>query len=396
MHRYRLIAVIAVSLCFASMAGACIPGTDPGAIQTELNAGRNAVLCQNATFDITYMITFKVAGTQIYTAGSPTGATRARLRIASSAIQTIIHGADVSNIQIRNVIIDGSRPTYGYVRPNPEGLIRIGGNASGQKVQHVEAYEPRGWTAIAIYHGNFSWNGSAWVGGCTNATITNNYIHDAGEVESGNWADGISLSCRNSYVAYNTVQDATDGGIVVFGSPGSTIEWNTVRNINRLGLGGICMVDTTYRRWVSLGGVQTEVGDFTGTSVQYNTIEANAEYCGLFCFPTRLYIGIAMGPRIWWCAPPNNVVWVYGGKAVGNYLTGNAMANGMPADGVLNWTATGNVSDAWFQGITSGSSCGGTNTLNAFVKHSSGSVSHAQGTFQPEYTVGQGHHLHPY
>ncbi|HKO54575.1 MAG TPA: hypothetical protein VJ276_01785 [Thermoanaerobaculia bacterium] len=396
MHRCTLIAVLATLSLAAAAGAACIPGTSPGAIQTELNAGRNAVLCQNATFNITYMITFAVNGTQIYTEGAPTGATRAKLRIASAAVQTIIYGVDKSNIQIRNVIIDGARPTYGYVRPNAEGLIRIGGNASGQKVQYVEAYEPRGWTAMAIYHGDLVWNGTAWVGGCTAATITNNFIHDSGDVETRNWADGISLSCRNSYVGYNTVQDATDGGIVVFGSPGSTIEFNTVRNINRTGLGGICMVDTTYRRWVSLGAVQTEAGDFTGTSVQYNTVEANAEYCGLFCFPTRLYIGIAMGPRIWWCSPPNGVVSVYGGKAIGNHLTGNAMANGMPADGVLNWTATGNTSDAYFMGITSSSSCGGTNTQNAFVKHSDGRVPHATGTFQPEYIVGQGHHLHPF
>lgn len=42
------------------------------------------------------------------------------------------------------------------------------------------------------------------------------------------WADGISISCANSLVENNHIWDATDGGIVVFGSPGSTIRNNTI------------------------------------------------------------------------------------------------------------------------------------------------------------------------
>jgi hypothetical protein len=393
----KIITSIILCLSFAATAGAaCIPGSNPGAIQTELNAGRNAVLCQNATFNLTYTIRFAVAGTQIYTEGFPTGASRAKLRVASSAVQTAINGVDKNNVQVRNVIVDGSRPTYGFVRTATsagEALILLGGNASGQRVDNIEAFEPRGWTALTMYNGAFSWNGTAWIGGCTNATITNNFIHDAGIIDGNTWADGISLACRNSYVGYNTVEDATDGGIVVFGSPGSIIEFNTVRNIDRTALAGIAMVDTTYRRMVNIGGTLYDVGDFSGTVVRYNTIEANAAFCGFFCFAINQYIGIAMGPRTWWCNPHNNVNWVYGGKAIGNYLTGNSMWNGMPADGVLNWEATGNTSDAWYPEVRyQSSNCGGTNTNHAFVRH----PVHATGTFQAEYLSGQGHHLHPY
>lgn len=41
------------------------------------------------------------------------------------------------------------------------------------------------------------------------------------------WADGISLSCKGSTVFNNTIIGATDGGIVVFGSPGSWVHGNT-------------------------------------------------------------------------------------------------------------------------------------------------------------------------
>jgi hypothetical protein len=48
----------------------------------------------------------------------------------------------------------------------------------------VEAYEPRGWTALQIQHGNFSWNGSQWTGGCTGARVENVFIHHASETNT--------------------------------------------------------------------------------------------------------------------------------------------------------------------------------------------------------------------
>jgi parallel beta-helix repeat protein len=39
-------------------------------------------------------------------------------------------------------------------------------------------------------------------------------------------ADGISLACSNSTVSGNVILDATDGGIVIFGSPGSKVTGN--------------------------------------------------------------------------------------------------------------------------------------------------------------------------
>lgn len=75
------------------------------------------------------------------------------------------------------------------------------------------------------------------------------------------WADGISLSCKTSNVQNNIVTGATDGGIVVFGSPGSWIHNNTIVNQGAMQLGGINLVD--YLPWT---------GDFTGTVVENNSI----------------------------------------------------------------------------------------------------------------------------
>lgn len=88
--------------------------------------------------------------------------------------------------------------------------------------------------------------------------ITNNYIHSSGHGPSGaqqerrcdtgthfvgEWADGISFACSSSVVSGNTIQDATDGALVIFQSPGSTISNNTIISQDRVAMGGINLVD---------------------------------------------------------------------------------------------------------------------------------------------------------
>lgn len=61
--------------------------------------------------------------------------------------------------------------------------------------------------------------------------------------EPGEWADGISLACKNSQVQGNLITDATDGAIVIFGAPGSTVSGNRIVAVSRNLLGGINLVD---------------------------------------------------------------------------------------------------------------------------------------------------------
>ena len=117
---------------------------------------------------------------------------------------------------------------------------------------------------------------------CNNVIVQNNDIGPCGSDEFQQWADGISVSCRSAVVRNNEVTDATDGGVVLFGSPGTLVEYNTIRVINvrytpvhhfagelspvlssgqSTLLGGINMVD--FLPWN---------GDYTGTIVKNNTI----------------------------------------------------------------------------------------------------------------------------
>jgi hypothetical protein len=97
---------------------------------------------------------------------------------------------------------------------------------------------------------------------CSGAIVTNNDIGPSGnaptgadqfnkrnmhsrkraaEYTPGQWADGISLACRDSVVTGNSIVDATDGAVVVFGAPGSKISGNTITQESRTLMGGVNM-----------------------------------------------------------------------------------------------------------------------------------------------------------
>ncbi|MDP3051991.1 MAG: DUF4214 domain-containing protein [bacterium] len=337
----------------------CIPSGDQNSINNVLTSvGSVAVLCRNAVFNLTAPVVFTAPNQQIYTQGLPTDSSRAVLIISSGTFAKAINGENLSGVAIKNIIINGNRPNLGYLSPQYGALISLGGDASGQVVDYVKAYEPRSWSTLAFSEGLTK--------NCSGAIITNNEIGPAGtghDVAQGQWADGISLACRNSTVSGNTITDATDGAIVIFGSPGSLISGNTIKALTRTLFGGINMVD--YAPFD---------GDYTNTRVTGNTIDAAG---------VQIVTGIAMGPRIWacpaatWPAGPNR-----GGTVTNNTLKGAHFAYGYVIDGVSNWTVSGNASQATHSGIPSGG-CGQTpDPPQVFQKHGT----HASGSFQTEFT----------
>lgn len=88
-----------------------------------------------------------------------------------------------------------------------------------RQIEFVHSYDPRSWSCLHIAEGPFT---------CSGVVIQNNDIGPCGTDTFQEWADGISLSCSNSIVRNNVISDATDGGIVVFGAPGSLIQNNTI------------------------------------------------------------------------------------------------------------------------------------------------------------------------
>lgn len=231
------------------------------------------------------------------TVGNPTGATRATIRVTGSDQACAIYGvqAGADRAILRNVQVDGARPALGR---SSEGLalIEMGGNTQGQQITSIRAYEcvpfhparlftatdrhalrPRGWTALHTAEGtNLVCSGMLVSGnqigpagsstfpnrpprrdhGARRSTLsicrtercclfcagqpppTNNQFPD-----DASWADGISHACKSSQVLNNLITDVTDGGIVIFGAPGSLVQGNTINSVSRQLLGGINMVD---------------------------------------------------------------------------------------------------------------------------------------------------------
>ena len=103
------------------------------------------------------------------------------------------------------------------------GNIEMGGSNSGQLIEYVRSYSPRGWTCLHVSEGALS---------CNNVTVQNNDIGPCGSDKFQQWADGLSISCRNAVIKNNMIQDPTDGGIVLFGSPGTHVFNNTIWVVN--------------------------------------------------------------------------------------------------------------------------------------------------------------------
>jgi Right handed beta helix region len=318
-----------------------------------------AALCPSAVFELSAPVTISNQRQQIFTEGLPTDETRAVLRVAAASVTTAVLMRDFNGVVLRNVIVDGNRGGLGA--RSGDALIYAGGYSNGQVIRDNKIMNTRSWSSLQLIQG-FSASQP-----CTGALVEDNEIGPAGTSDDMQWADGISLACTQSTVRGNTITDATDGAIVVFGAVGSVIERNTIRARTRTLLGGINMVD------VGLYG-----GNYAGTVVKDNIIEASGAV---------IRIGLAMGPRVWGCLPAGAAEdTVTGGTVLDNTLRGTRMQYGYAADGVTDWTVTGNVDNATHSGHPS-VDCGG--RLAARPAGFLYTPARAKGVFQPEFVNGQ-------
>ena len=335
----------------------CLSSGDQQDINARLvGVGKIAVLCQGSVFELSGPIEFTADGQQLFTEGFPRDDRRAVLRLVSRKGTVAVMMADRSNVVLSNVIVDGNRPNLGATEG--QALIQAGGSASGQVIREVKALDTRSWSTIHLFEG-----GSPR---CVGALVEHNEIGPAGQPD-GTWADGISLACTKSIVRNNTIVDATDGGIVVFGAPGSVVESNVIRAQSRTLLGGINMVD-----------FQPFEGDYTGTIVRGNTIDAAG---------ATIRIGLGMGLRVWICLDPAQYPaqpTLFGAVVTGNALTGMHMQYGYTVDGVRDWTVRGNMDLAAHSGIPTVDCHGQIASIpSGFLFHKA----RAAGDFQSEFRV---------
>jgi hypothetical protein len=335
----------------------CIPSGDGSAIQDALvGEGAHAMLCAGAVFELSEEVGFTADGQEISTEGLPTDESRALLRVVGKTLSTAVHGNGNSGITLRNVIIDGNRPALGI---GVGGLIEFGGVTTGQLVEYVKAYEPRGWSVLVINEGHEQL--------CRGVTAQFNELGPAGYSEYV-IADGISLACRDSVITDNLIVDATDGGIVIFQAPGSLVANNVIRSETRVVFYGIAMGD--------FGPFD---GDFRGTRVIGNTLDASG---------ALMRHGINMGPAVG-CVPEHELTETnYGAVVSDNVLMGTHMGYGFPVSGVRDWTVTGNIDNSTVEPLeTVADECFGEPVArpSAFLRRGIAS----EGTFQDEYVLGE-------
>jgi parallel beta-helix repeat protein len=330
-----------------------LAGCIPSGTEADINAalgdpGAEAVLCPGAVFTLSNSVQFTAPNQRLYTQGFPTDDRRALLRIGGGTLTKAIGGIGQSGIAIQNVQVDGNRSGLDY-QPG-EALIEIGA-ASDQTVRNIVAYGTRSWSTIHIFEG-------AVIGDipqCQNATIADNAFSSAGTPD-GRWADGISLACGNSTVTNNVITDATDGAIVIFGAPGSTIANNTIIAVRQTLLGGINLVD--------YGPVN---GNYVGTVVTNNVIDASGAF---------IKVGIAMGPDVWSCPHLVN----HGATVTNNLIRGIHFGYGYAVNGVRDWTVLGNADISRHVGAVS-AGCGGTPDWPSGFQYQSAVSSTLQGEF---------------
>jgi len=287
--------------------GSCLDSTytedDINTLLWSGGEGTKVVLCAGAELSLVGPIIYSARNQEISTQGYPTGSSRATLKVTGDDQDVAIwmNCDQCIGTSIRNIQVDGSRPSLGWIAGG-SGLIEIGGNAYYQTVDNCNIQHPRGWSALHVIEG--------WRDSCNSQVITNNQVGPAGTSPNnaqqfhvvmndfhefistprrllmerqtqapGRWADGLSVACRNTTVSGNTIVGATDGAIVLFGSPGSTITGNTIIARGNTLLGGINLVDHG-----------PYAGDYSGTVISGNTILADN---------AMIKVGVATGLMAW-------------------------------------------------------------------------------------------------
>ncbi|RDB20207.1 hypothetical protein Hypma_012912 [Hypsizygus marmoreus] len=340
----------------------CEPADPANTVTDRLNTLLNSSgpgyvlrLCPNRQYLIQAPILFAAPQQEISTLGYPTGNERAIL-VVNGPVEngeghtTAIDGTceNCSGVKLRNIQIDGTRkgapPTGGG------GNIEMGGPNSNQLVEYVRSFDPRSWSCLHISEGSLN---------CNNATVQNNDIGPCGSDAFQEWADGISLSCLNSVVRSNMVQGATDGGIVLFGSPGTQVYNNTIWVLNQTLLGGINMVD-----------YEPFSGNFAGTVVRNNTIlggfatdaEEPSDTKGNNFESAIIKIGIAIGPRTWFGDKFGTNI-THGGIVTDNQF-GGAFSYSIAITSAQNFTVENNslIGNTSFIGAR-GPNCSDTDTV---------------------------------
>jgi len=350
--RASLVCAALLLLPWRSAHPACLPGGTEKDVNAALRlVAAKVILCKNAVFLVTGPIVLAADAQELSTEGDGDAGLFAIIKSIGPSESTAIFSR-ASNIHLHHLRVDGQRRVLGRL-DGGQALIELGGDVTDVRVDHIVAADPRGWSTLHVFEGSKL---------CRSAKLTFNRIGPAGSPD-GHWADGISFACRDGIIANNTIRDTTDGGIVVFGSPGTLVENNTIETRNTVLLGGINLVDFAPFD-----------GDYQGVVVRDNRIVARTGF---------IKVGIAAGPAAWGIGSKATIN--FGGRIEHNTIIGSDLGYGIAVDGVRDFVVTGNrVMTALIGGSAERCDAGHVAAGTALVYD----AAHSTGTFQRDFKNG--------
>ena len=326
----------------------CLDGGSDKDLQLAINAQQEVLLCPRAMFMLAAPVILR-SGTTLATFGRPSDpAEMATIKLAEGF--TGLHigigavppaGAMVTNVTVASIRIDGNRRMLG---PKTDvQLLYLGPGSNFQVIGNVFTDTP-GWTHLHLFEP------------CKNATVTGNTVETGTLTHDANmgFADGLSISCSNSTIADNVVNDISGVGIVYYGGPNTVIRHNTITESATSASSGINVGDAT-------------TPDHTGVIISDNIVRSVP--------PNYFHVGIAAGLRVWTKPVKKDVMGV---TVIGNIVTGTTRY-GLAVDGCLDCNITDNQVLDW-EPLAASMGCPPSAPYVA-----SYTAGHASGNLQPNY-----------
>lgn len=342
-----------------SPTGAGYSGTEVG-LQTLLNAaapGSTVYLAQRALIPLTTTLIIP-GNVTLSTTGAPTPNHYAEMGRLSrspgwSGNSVLMYGSS----HVSNVWVDGDRlreSSYDRLRFNLR--INAGANTS---LTYSRVGNTAGATSMQV-------DGDASTASCSGTVIANNLIDSYTANHDGvSEADGISTVCGAASVHDNSVIDASDVGIILFGSPGYTQSSQVYHNTlvqSGHGAHAIMALDSSTSSYPST----VSAVSFSGASMHDNVMWSGSNAVSTF--------GLSVGTFAYFGPSTLGT-----GGSVTNNTSGSLSVtaeSGIGVSGILSTTVTGNTLN-WVVGVDVTSSCPN------YAVGASVSAGYASGTIQP-------------
>lgn len=133
-------------------------------LQAILDQGQDLALCPGAVYPLSAPLHYKVAGQRISTPAATHPREYATLRLSAPSAVHAILSAQLDNVVLEKVVVDGNRETLGaFVGARDDNLALVFMLAAkGQVVRNTVLKNTRTWSSLQLHEGNGQCGGGLW------------------------------------------------------------------------------------------------------------------------------------------------------------------------------------------------------------------------------------------